>query len=495
MKLCSDILFQALSKHVTVKSSGKPCESLSLIAPVFYDGHSAYQSNMVYIGRTGELPQPTGNVTCLIIAVGGDLPASWNPGKCCLFTIFGEMDILSVFNILQKTFSEYTAWSEELWRLLDSKADYATMIDKTATLMGRWIVLTNNKLETLARSYPNGTAPIAELLPLETVQSFADSHKRNTQQREPFHFREGIHNSYCINIFNQNEYVGILSIHAENPAISHGEKQIFEYFAQFVIRAVRKTIRRNKSQMVTVRSLFSDLLNCFPVSRAKLQQVICDVHPEKTLWICAALNPVDSMRNIPDEYFCTQIEAYFKRGYAVPFSPYIAFLIPLSKDNVTMSSRSPEMEAVIEDIDLRAGLSAPFEDLMQVRGFYRQAVLALQHAEERKPEQRVTYFDEIALPYVLKNSIGELRPEHLIPRELLLLRDSDNYGAEYWETLKTYLNNEMNASQTARDLYIHRTTFLKRLARIEEILDISTPEKRMYLRYCIYMAELFNHQT
>ena len=79
--------------------------------------------------------------------------------------------------------------------------------------------------------------------------------------------------------------------------------------------------------------------------------------------------------------------------------------------------------------------------------------------------------------------------ELFIPRELLQLRDQSAYGADYWHTLKIFLENEMNASKTARDLYIHRSTLLKRLETIEQVLDLSTPVKRFYLRYCIYLYE------
>ena len=77
----------------------------------------------------------------------------------------------------------------------------------------------------------------------------------------------------------------------------------------------------------------------------------------------------------------------------------------------------------------------------------------------------------------------------LIPSELLQLLDRDVFPGEYWETLKCYLDNEMNASKTARDLFIHRTTFLKRIDRILSLIDLSTPDKRLYIRICIYLLE------
>jgi DNA-binding PucR family transcriptional regulator len=97
------------------------------------------------------------------------------------------------------------------------------------------------------------------------------------------------------------------------------------------------------------------------------------------------------------------------------------------------------------------------------------------------------------LKYALKNSVGEMLPEHLIPAELLKLREKGEYpgSVDYWQTLKIYLDNEMNASKTAQDLFIHRATLHVRLNRILDSLDLSTAENRMFIRYCLYLYELF----
>lgn len=489
MKLSSDILYQSLSQHTAVKCIGKSRDTLSLHTPVFYDSHCEYQNDMVYVGRSGELPSPPHKISCLIISVGGNLPKGWDPGQCCAFVVSAQIDILTVFNILQQTFARYSLWSDELWRLLDSSADYEKMLRNTAILFDRWLVLTNNKLEIVASSYPREPMLLAEPLSLETVQHFAGSHKQNTEQREPFLFNIGDSTAYCINIYVQKDYIGILTIQGDSPPLSTGEKQLFLYFSQFVIKAVKKTVRSSGGQMVTLRSLFSDLLNCYPVSEAMLRRVLGG-QSKQSLWLCAALSPAEPMRNIPGEYFCTQLEAVLKRGYAISVAPYIALFVPLES---TADVRISELDATFRDMGLYAGICTPFEDITQARGFYRQAVIALQAALEHKTEARTVRFDEIVLSYILKNGLGELQIDQVVPRELWLLRNSDAYGMEYWNTLKVYLNNEMNASQTARDLYIHRTTLLKRLARMEELLDLSTPEKRMYLRCCVYLLEYMEH--
>ena len=54
---------------------------------------------------------------------------------------------------------------------------------------------------------------------------------------------------------------------------------------------------------------------------------------------------------------------------------------------------------------------------------------------------------------------------------------------DYVETLHVYLENERSISQTAKALYIHRSTLIERLERIKSILqaDLDDPKQRTEL--------------
>lgn len=64
----------------------------------------------------------------------------------------------------------------------------------------------------------------------------------------------------------------------------------------------------------------------------------------------------------------------------------------------------------------------------------------------------------------------------------------------YWQTLKRYLDNECNASRTASEMYLHRSTLLPRLEKIKSFVALDTPQQRLYLRMCIYLYEMQNHK-
>jgi DNA-binding PucR family transcriptional regulator len=57
-------------------------------------------------------------------------------------------------------------------------------------------------------------------------------------------------------------------------------------------------------------------------------------------------------------------------------------------------------------------------------------------------------------------------------------------SVSYMETLFVYLNNNMNITKTANDLYVHRSTLLERIARIERELesDLQNSDERLRIQ-------------
>ncbi len=67
----------------------------------------------------------------------------------------------------------------------------------------------------------------------------------------------------------------------------------------------------------------------------------------------------------------------------------------------------------------------------------------------------------------------ELKGEFLCTVEIQKLYNYDKeHDTDYLHTLKSYVNNHLNAIKAAGELYIHRTTVNYRLERIKEITGL-----------------------
>ena len=89
-------------------------------------------------------------------------------------------------------------------------------------------------------------------------------------------------------------------------------------------------------------------------------------------------------------------------------------------------------------------------------------------------------FEDISLYYLMECCSREL-PTHMVcSQKLLLLKSYDiRHHSEYCETLKVYLETHLNAVQASRRLFIHRSTFLYRLDRIKELINIDFEDEDM----------------
>ena len=69
----------------------------------------------------------------------------------------------------------------------------------------------------------------------------------------------------------------------------------------------------------------------------------------------------------------------------------------------------------------------------------------------------------------------------------MLMAHDRQKGTEYIKTLDVYLRNEMRITQTAKALYIHRSSLIKRLDRIMCLLqdNLEHPDVRLYYRLCL----------
>ena len=72
------------------------------------------------------------------------------------------------------------------------------------------------------------------------------------------------------------------------------------------------------------------------------------------------------------------------------------------------------------------------------------------------------------------------------------LRDYDKkHNTELDKTLRTYIQSQYNASACARLLYINRSSFLKRMERIEQLtkIDLANFKERLYIEISYVIIE------
>lgn len=128
-----------------------------------------------------------------------------------------------------------------------------------------------------------------------------------------------------------------------------------------------------------------------------------------------------------------------------------------------------------------AGLSLPFDNLLNVRIRYEQTLFALKQADE-KPG--VYNSEDYAFKYLLSLMGEKSKIQGLAHPALAKLRSYDaNKQSEFFDTLYQYLLNERSILLGAEAMHVHRNSFMYRINRIKALLDIDLddPMLRSYL--------------
>ncbi len=132
---------------------------------------------------------------------------------------------------------------------------------------------------------------------------------------------------------------------------------------------------------------------------------------------------------------------------------------------------------------MKASISQPFADILRIKFYYEQAKNALELGARMNPEQRL-YFAMNLLPQYLFSNSDYIGLEVGIHYHLHQLLDYDEENhTEFIPTLRAYLKNDRNATQTAQALHIHRSTFFYRIKKMEEILGISMTDSELLFLY------------
>ncbi|WKY43172.1 helix-turn-helix domain-containing protein [Eubacteriaceae bacterium ES2] len=190
-------------------------------------------------------------------------------------------------------------------------------------------------------------------------------------------------------------------------------------------------------------------------------------------------------------YICNQLESAFPHSCAVRSNDNILIINNLSlsepSDNKIFLSR---LAPLIRDYTCKAGISDPFDFLLNLKTYHLQALTALEIGQKHNPDFWYYQFADFKLSYLRRKLTEDFSAEMLLPPgfQALLVSDFKNQ-TEYLKTLSAYLEQRNNISAAAESLFIHRTTFIRRLERIEKLsgMDLTDPQTVFWIGLALFM--------
>lgn len=495
MKLNADILYHMLRqelKAVTLNGSGSG--ALSLERPVFYlDRTQTFAKNHVYVCSADHLPtQPVIEENVCLICMGGHWVLSAFYARCCVIQIDADTDIFRVFNLVQRIFDRYAAWSESLQSIVGRSASLPALLTASREIFGNPMLLNGADLRYLAvteDTYLQQTLGLrldTETFDAEKLATFLSLHDMSTHVKEPLLLELEGKQTLSVNIFDQEEYLGCLTIFGEFRPLRESDKALARHLAGFL----RQAIGRNPA-LAGTRSALRRALRCILSGQSvdfELRHVLSREN-EKTPYLCLRLQSRLGAMPLPTSYIAASLENSHCGAMAMEYENAVAAFLPMQEDEAALLS---PLEPLFRQGSLVCGMSAAFSNLYDVNHAWFQATAALENGSRAAPNAWIFRFGEQILPQLLTAALGGRPATVYYTDGLRRLKEHDDASpVSYLDTLRVYLENNQSVTRTAEALFLHRSTLLDRLAHITKLLggDLKDPD------FCLTLRILLRAET
>ena len=504
MKLNAGIIFEYLGKTFDAELLGNAGKSLNLPRPIFFmEDEPTFLPDRLYLASADHLPaRPSIKDGAAIVCIG-DAPQLYRyTGRCSVIHLKGHPDFFEVYLAIQTIYDRFDAWNDRVFELFRSDADLQKVVSLSSEAFERPIILVDNGFRILASSTEDGSeiprpwSDESGRLSQYSMENYLSSNELHTDVREPMFLKIVDRNALCANLFDKNGvYIGCLSILTTEDEPRAG----FSALASYLARIIEASIERNPAVLSTEHAARKGVLKNLIAGRpiGPNQRWLLESVPERRRYICVLLHAFDQEQRLPATFICNSFEMAFPGSYALSIDSGTVGIVELSAFGDNAEGRRETIDASLgtlsKSLKLTAGVSYGFSSLYDVPVYIGQAEAAIDNGSLMAPGGSVYHFSDYALTEMVINSLAGSPVESLVPESLEKVIEHDATSSiSYLETLRVFLAENMKFSKVANLLYIHRSTLIDRIEKIEKNygLDLHDPDTRLYLQLILKALEI-----
>ena len=475
----------------------------------FYHESQPLQEKVLIIAYTEDLPK---NVTCkknVALLCLGFPPPQYINAQIPTLAILEEVNLRLLVNAVNAVFQRYNSLETELNNAVDNGSTIQNLVDIIHPFIGNELNVADSSHRMIAHSfetYRNITRSGFEVdedrdvLPVEVIGFFINN-KRWVEvktETDPFIYDEGIfaHRLLCQNIICEKEFIYRISVGETEFPYRPYDPYLLTFFSKFIRKVYERVSNRKDGRRVdTLSDALQMILSGEEVESWRVFHGLSVMKYDKNLkFFCLCLRPKywdESMQT--NSYYCEQLKKIFQGFVAFEHQEDIVCLANSDYYESSIDVLLNTITPFIRDNNFRLGVSEVFTNVLSFKNYYMQAEIALSYGLEETPSQWVHRFRDQVISYIIKTASKDVGIPTLCAEEILTLYDYDQtHNSNYLETLECYFRNNFNATETASRLKVHRTTFLYRLKKIEEIsgIDFTDSEKNLHFQLSIKLLKL-----
>lgn len=507
MRLSATIIYDNLPPSLKARLIGLPDDGNPIGRPEFHEGSDhAFLAGHLYIVRAERLPARARTERgTVILCIGSSPRLRHYQSRCCVIMVHEDADFFATFNVVQHVFDAYDAWEDDLNGIIDDDASISRMLDRSEAVLGNALYAIDSDFRILGSSRLAGELPAGASfessdglnLSLGSIDEFLGDRDLAIEEREPLLIEIRDNVTLNCNLYEGEVYRGCVTVQYGERRYRESDRPVLKFLAAMLLKAMRQLASSVPDGRGTMRQAVQDLVGGIPLDamgRSSFERAA-----SSRRFVCMRLKLSNRLANLPIGYVRNMVESGFPKSLTFEHhgNSIVSFI-----DLDELDASAPPLEAIKRVIQpftgtmgMKAGISDPVEDIMQARLYYLEANAALENGMLFEPDGCVFEFQDHILEDMVVSSMGEFPLELLCPAGLRALMAHDAGSAtSYVETLRCYLENNMSVTATARELFVHRSTLLERLARIRRELALDLDDADVRLRLGLLLKAMQVHE-
>ncbi len=467
--------------------AGELSDEMNLKRPLFYQNGASLRKNKVYIAHesdmTRDLLESHGDNLLLVVEDAGSGETE-PPSGVILFTEDCDSEIL--FNTVQRVFDTYDAWDERMQGMALSESTMKALLDSSYRIFHNPIMVATK--EGFVVDHSSLMDSVAELQHvLQHCRIPEDAAEKDASAVHHYQEPESHRNHLFVELYDKNRNVYRLILLETSRRLKTSDEYLLLHLSKYIEQMLERFTVVQTDVSYTLDRLLSNVLTDDKIEKSSLRARFQNFHWEEGhSYFCMNIHvsTVDRQNLTVIQFICNRIEGLIAGSCAFFMDERIVVCVNLSLGGMTLEAALESVSGFLKDSYLKAGISYAFTGLGPMRQYYLQSRIALEEGMKRYPLRWVNRFEDIALDYLMGKCTELLDPEVVCSRAVLTLKEYDReHKTDYYETLRTYISCQMNAVQAAKTLFIHRSTFLYRMAHIKELIQINLddPNQLLYL--------------
>lgn len=330
-----------------------------------------------------------------------------------------------------------------------------------------------------------------ESSPFQIIQdNEAHLKKERVQQiqenaRSPFFYKnpENEHNWLIANVVVNDICTADISAYSVNRPFTPRDMEIMDILSKAASLELRKGTNYIRTHYTLNSFFLSDLLdgklNDEKLIRSQLGNM--SWQPKEYIYILTVPTGKLHATDVQTQILTDEISLLLPVNINIWYMDTIVFLTTRTTE-FTAEQLKP-LEDFLKKSGVSAGMSQPFHHLKDARGAYNNSLNVLALAKRLCDEGSLIKYDDYMFLYMIDICSRHTDIENYChPGVRKIIEYDGAHDTSFYETLRCFLDNALNSTQTSESLHIHRNTLLYRLDKIKQLADIDFSDGEMILK-------------